>query len=255
MQEVHRDGVPPRFGRRVVLVPGSPDGTPQSIQDRFLADEEPLTDAVSMVRVNHLRQGGGPVMVKNRFAPLIQDADAIQAVSSQHDEHEVGSCVDGEGVVPSAVLSTVPASSRAVRRLVLMSSQATGVSSQAAGVLGGEPTNTPTVLVIDMTEADSVRDENWDGTFGESDSDTVSVESLVGSAVEVPQSGDEVMSDPDPEFIEAHSSVAVQLALSTLDEVDLTRIFRLRASVMKTIPSFLRGPFRTALRMAMTEGA
>ena len=75
----------------------------------------------------------------------------------------------------------------------------------------------------------------------------------MGSAVEVPQSGDEVMSDPDPEVVEAHSNAAIQLALSTLEEVDLTRIFRLRASVMKTIPSFLRGPFPTALRMVTTE--
>ena len=72
------------------------------------------------------------------------------------------------------------------------------------------------------------------------------VESLVGSTMEVPQNGDEVMSDPDREVVEAHSSAAVRLVFSTLDEVDLTRIFRLRASVMKTIPSFLRGPFRTA---------
>ena len=43
VQEVHRDGVPPRFGQRVVLVPGSPDAPPQSIQDRFLADEDPLS--------------------------------------------------------------------------------------------------------------------------------------------------------------------------------------------------------------------
>ena len=91
-------------------------------------------------------------------------------------------------------------------------------------MVGGDPTNTPTVPVIDMTEADSVRDENSNATFRELDSDTVSVESLVGSAVEVPQSGDEVMSDPDPEVVEAHSSVAVQLAFSTLDEVDFTRI-------------------------------
>ena len=41
---------------------------PQSIQGRFLADEEPLTDAVSMVGANlQFRRGGGPVMVKNRF--------------------------------------------------------------------------------------------------------------------------------------------------------------------------------------------
>ena len=52
--EVHREGVvPPRSGRRVVLVPGSPDATLQSIQgtpsslvsNRFAiwADEDPLT--------------------------------------------------------------------------------------------------------------------------------------------------------------------------------------------------------------------
>ena len=44
VQEAHRNGVPPRFGRRVVLVPGSPDATPESIQNRFagLAEEDPL---------------------------------------------------------------------------------------------------------------------------------------------------------------------------------------------------------------------
>ena len=134
--------------------------------------------------------GGGPVMVQDRFAPLIQDADAVPALSTQHDGHEVGSSrveeARDEGVVPSAVLSTVPASSRAVRRLVLTSSQATGV-------LGVEPTNPPTVPVIDMTEADSVgesvRDENLDGAFRESDSDTVSVQSLVGSTVKFPRAG------------------------------------------------------------------
>ena len=43
VQEVHRDGVVPRFGRRVVLIPGSPDVTPESIQYRFaaLAEENP----------------------------------------------------------------------------------------------------------------------------------------------------------------------------------------------------------------------
>ena len=99
-------------------------------------------------------------------------------------------------------------------------------SSQATGVQGVEPTNRPTFLVIDMT---------W-RICQESDLDTVSVQSLVGSTVEVPESGDEVMSDPDPEVVEAHSSAAVKLAFSTSDDVDPTRIFSLRASVMKTVP-------------------
>ena len=91
-QEVHRDGVPPRFGPKEVLVPGSPDATPQSIQDRFLADEAPLTDAVSMGGANlQPRRGDGLVMFQNRFAPLIQDGDAVPALSTQHDGHEVGS--------------------------------------------------------------------------------------------------------------------------------------------------------------------
>ena len=89
--------------------------------------------------------------------------------------------------------------------------------------MGGEPTNTPTVPVINMTE-DSVGDETWNGIFRELDSDSVSVEFFVGSAMKVPQNEDEVMSDPDPEVVEAHSSAAVRLASST--EVDLTRIFR-----------------------------
>ena len=42
---VHRVVVPPRSGRRVVLVPNSPDATPQSIHNSFavLADEDSLT--------------------------------------------------------------------------------------------------------------------------------------------------------------------------------------------------------------------
>ena len=50
------------------------------------------------------------------------------------------------------------------------------------------------------------------------------------------------MSDPDPEVVEAHSSAAVQLAFTTLDDVDLTRIFSMRASVMKTVPGFPQRP-------------
>ena len=107
-----------------------------------------------------------------------------------------------------------------------------------------DPASDDTLSVVGgghVGEEASVSSEDFESVAGDE-------ESLVGSAMEVPQNGDEVMSDP--EVVEAHSSAAVRLVFSTLEEVDLTRIFRLRASVMKTIPSFLRGPFRTALRLA-----
>ena len=60
-------------------------------------------------------------MVKNRFAPLFK----MQTQSIPFPRNTTSMrLVEGEGVVPSGVLSTVPASSRAVRRLVLTSSQA-----------------------------------------------------------------------------------------------------------------------------------
>ena len=83
LPEAHREGVVPRrTGRRVVLVPGSPDATPQSIENRFLVDEGSLTDAVSTGGANlQFRQGGCPVTLQNRFDPLINDADSDPAVS------------------------------------------------------------------------------------------------------------------------------------------------------------------------------
>ena len=81
--EAHREGVVPRRpGRRVVWVPGSPDATPQSIQNRFLVDEGSLTVAVSTGGANlQFRQGGCPVTLQNRFDRLIHDADSAPAVS------------------------------------------------------------------------------------------------------------------------------------------------------------------------------
>ena len=83
LPEAHREGVVPRrSGRRVVLVPSSPDATPQSIENRFLVDEGSLTDAVSTAGANlQFRQGGCPVTLQNRFDPLIHDANSAPAVS------------------------------------------------------------------------------------------------------------------------------------------------------------------------------
>ena len=45
----------------------------------------------------------------------------------------------------------------------------------------------------------------------------------------------------------------IRAALAWLDEVDLEAGFQRRAAVMKTVPHFLRGPYRSAMRLAMGE--
>ena len=52
---------------------------------------------------------------------------------------------------------------------------------------------------------------------------------------------------------EVHVNPACREAFVTLDTVDLCRMFRRRAHVMKTVPIFLKGAFTSALRMALSE--
>ena len=46
---------------------------------------------------------------------------------------------------------------------------------------------------------------------------------------------------------------ATRVGFVSLDRVDLISIFKLRASVMKSPPKFLRGAYRSAIRVALTE--
>ena len=60
--------------------------------------------------------------------------------------------------------------------------------------------------------------------------------------------------EPDMEVRDTQvNSLEIREAFIALDVVDLTNVFSLRASVLKTVPRFLRGPFRNALRVAMDE--
>ena len=65
---------------------------------------------------------------------------------------------------------------------------------------------------------------------------------------------------PDVEVVETFDVPAeIQLspvlreALRRLDRIDLETIFSKRAVVMKTVPHFLKGPYRSAMHIAMTE--
>ena len=60
--------------------------------------------------------------------------------------------------------------------------------------------------------------------------------------------------DDEPEIVEARpTSAEVRGAFRFLDEVNSQHEFAHRGCVMKNIPKFLRGPFRSALRLALRE--
>ena len=59
---------------------------------------------------------------------------------------------------------------------------------------------------------------------------------------------------PDPMVVEFQEiTPAIRAALVELDTVDLVVEFSQRASVMKTVPHFLRGLFCSAVRLALEE--
>ena len=61
-------------------------------------------------------------------------------------------------------------------------------------------------------------------------------------------------SEPDPTVAVAEGlTPPIRAALARLDEVDLETEFQRRGAVMKTVPHFLRGPYRSAMRLAMGE--
>ena len=59
---------------------------------------------------------------------------------------------------------------------------------------------------------------------------------------------------PDPVVVVGGANLAIRAALMWLDDVDLEAEFSRREPVFKTVPQFLRGPYRSAMRLAM-EGA
>ena len=108
---------------------------------------------------------------------------------------------------------------------------------------------------------ESSRDIEFDMTRGDSSSDTESVQHhveedrekmlQVSAVSEDVETGDNL--EPDPEVREVIVTPTVRAALVWLDEVDLVEVFKLRASVMKSVPKFLAGAFRIALRTVLEE--
>ena len=82
-------------------------------------------------------------------------------------------------------------------------------------------------------------------TIGESDT-----ESVFQSTPD--QSGDEEIARV-PETVVVEVTRATQAAFLSLDSVDLTVMFKTRASVMRSPPKFLRGAYKSAMRVALHE--
>ena len=97
---VHQDGAPPRMGRRVVLVPASPDATPSSLMSNrsaIFADEEIVS------------QNSGPIVTQPTVQPLprwqdsSEEGSRVAEVSLRRMEHtQVDSAEDDS---PASVVS------------------------------------------------------------------------------------------------------------------------------------------------------
>ena len=70
---------------------------------------------------------------------------------------------------------------------------------------------------------------------------------------EVDEDWAETTSIPEDEVVAPVRAFEVRQAFRVLDTVDVETILEQRAAVMKTVPTFLRGPFRNALTVALEE--
>ena len=208
VREVHRVGtVPPRFGR-IVLVPGSPDATPDSqgapsslMSNRFavLADEPTVADEG---REESIRVGRRPslLVIVSQNVPAADSADGVQHHAIDTPIASDNGTLHDDNVSVAKVRPVgefVPR--QAARRLVLVPHQDGGGTPRSA--------------------QDSDVDEM---SVPGADSDNGSVVSGV----------EEVL---DLENIQA-KLVGFRAALRSTDDVDLNRIFQQRANVMKSVP-------------------
>ena len=102
------------------------------------------------------------------------------------------------------------------------------------------------LTIVDRTP---IVDASPDHESRESDTDTVDWEEVVALDLHT-----EVVAEPElcvQEF--PTTATAMQTGFTWLDTVDLEDVFVQRSSVMQNVPVFLKGPFRNALRVAMSE--
>ena len=191
---------PARPSRRLVLVPESVDGTPQSIQDREWV--EPTVPVRSVVTLS------------NRFGVLEDGRGA-----------EVHVLSDDEAASTMSDTASVVGQPRVRRRLSLVW-EADRPQPLADGA---HPES------VDREEEDSVESERG---ISEPDEE---VEEMV-----------EPLSAGAPVELDVRAR-SVAIGMASLDEFHVPDISRKGARVMRTVPLFLKGAFRGALRVAFEE--
>ena len=199
------------------------------------------------------------------------DRETMDDPTVEAPQLQDGQIVAGPTQCDSAV-SMPAASVGAVRRLVLVSSaQSHGrrvvLVPQSSGTPQSIQTMRETIQMwrsravvnqCDMTAADSSHPSPvaTPRQLSDSESETESVVSdLSDRSMEGPPEDATAVDTPiEPEVtVGLLRNVILRMALVTLDDVDPHVHFRQRASVMKTVPHFLRGPFRNALKLALEE--
>ena len=208
-------------GRRLVLFPQTPGGTPRSVQDCTVRSSdtevhEPPGDMPLGVATAVQAQPRG--LHYGRFAVLAEDTD--------------------NGEAPT--MSQEP---RPARRLVLVGGR--------SGRECVESRRDPSGHVNADADTDS-----W--PQGESTPQCpVDSEGSDGEVEESVAGDEEVHVEDEEEEREVVGGiprgVSLRMALVSLDEVDPHIVFRQRASVMRSVPKFLEGPFRNALKLALEE--
>ena len=182
------------------------------------------------IRIGEASHPGPPMSQLRRAQTVPTEADSsiptVMDLTAMDRESE-GNSVDDDGdsefaehhdVLRDAepVVNPIPRG----RRLVLVG--------------GGQSPHSPA-----RTEQDS--DHSFAEDFGEEDT-----ESLPGSVSQGEDPVDELL-----EFVARRREI--NAAFQNLDVWNQEEIFQSRAHVMKTVPSFLRGGFRAALRIALDE--
>ena len=154
--------------------------------------------------------------------------------------------------------STVPAG---ISDEVAPTLPATSDQLRAIRVVAMEKGDTDTLVSADSRrghdmEAAEVRDPELRDVDDESRAagdSSVDAESMDGREESVMGPEDPVPHVEEDLELPLPGGAAVRDALIALDEVDPCRMFEQRASVMKGVPKFLRGPFRNALKFALQE--
>ena len=271
----------PRASRRVVLAPQSPEGTPQSVHDR----RDPVSPTGGQAELSAPSVYAPPTIPASsgavRRLVLVHNSQDVRSIAPVTDM----TMVDTEDV-PTPATSTGPATSVQVRVLFEEEGRRRSpvdrlvVSSHVDSTGFGEMVNT---TQFDMTAGDTdLEDVQSEAAIPEevpttpvrprrrlvllprgarneamvSGSDT---ESLGSDARGGASEGDSQVEEeePEPSFPQPVSIAPRRLdvihGLQSLDGVDLKAMFSRREVVMKSVPKFLQGAWRAALRIALEE--